>query len=292
MDHFPVVKISQNDEQYPELLRHIHKPPEVLYCRGNIKLLATLSIGVVGTRKMTPYGKEAVEYIVSDLVRAGMTVTSGLAMGIDAAAHQTTIDHGGNTIAVLGGGVDDKTIGPRTNFRLAQNILAKNGLIISEYEPGQPGQPFTFPARNRIISGLSRGIVVIEADEESGALITAKFALEQNRDVFAIPGTIFSPRSIGTNNLIQKGAKLILSAQDILDEYGHLNLEQTRPDNAQGKSPMEQTILAVLAGNGPIFVDEIIRVAGHEPAIVLSTLSLMEIKGSVKHIGNGMYRSV
>ncbi|HYU64864.1 MAG TPA: DNA-processing protein DprA, partial [Candidatus Paceibacterota bacterium] len=202
MPGYPIINLTRKDKTYPKLLSQIHQPPKMLYYRGNISLFQTPCLAVVGTRKLTPYGQEATRFLVHDLIKASCTIVSGLALGIDAAAHTAALEAGGNTIAVLGSGIDDESIYPRTNFNLAHKILNHNGLIVSEYPEGTKAQHFTFPARNRIISGLSRGVVVIEADRESGALITAQFALEQNRDVFAIPGSIFAPRSIGTNSLI------------------------------------------------------------------------------------------
>src|SRR3989344_3588610 len=212
---YPVFEIKLGGKDYPKLLVQIPDPPQQLYCRGNLELLNSECFAVVGTRKLTSYGKEATQKIVIGLVQTGFTIVSGLAMGIDAVAHQTALDTGGKTIAILGGGTDDRSIGPQINFRLAINILKSDGLIISEYPEGFHANEKTFPQRNRIISGLSRGTLVIEADEKSGALITAHCALDQNRDVFAVPGSIFSSKSLGTNTLIEKGE---ITADEIIRE--------------------------------------------------------------------------
>jgi len=211
--------ISPSDANYPKLLGEIHDPPKILYFRGDVSLLHSPCLGVVGTRKLSLYGKEVTEYFVTQLVQNGFTVVSGLALGIDAVAHRTALKTKGNTIAVLGTGIDDKSIYPKDHIQLIHEILENRGLIISEYKPGTGGSKWTFPARNRIISGLSYGVVVVEADYKSGALITAKCALDQNRDVFAIPGNVFSQKSNGTNMLIQNGAKLVHAPCDILEEY-------------------------------------------------------------------------
>src|SRR3989338_10271106 len=183
---WPVVQVDFGKESFPKLLSQIHDPPKQLYCRGNISLLNSSCLAVVGTRKLTSYGREIAQQIVRDLANNGFTIVSGLALGIDAVVHQATLDCGGKTIAVLGGGVGDRNIGPKTNFHLAQDILKNDGLLVSEYSDKDEIFALNFAIRDRIISGLSRGVLVIEADEKSGALITAKCALDQNRDVFAV----------------------------------------------------------------------------------------------------------
>jgi len=286
----PIETISRNDERYPELLRHIHAPPEQLYCRGNLKLLDSECFAVVGTRTVTPYGRDVTTQLVAGLARGGFTIVSGLALGIDAIAHESTLEHDGATIAVLGSGVDDNSIYPRNNFPLAQEILAKDGLIVSEYPLGTHATDFTFPERNRIISGLSVGVLVVEANAKSGALITARHALEQNRDVFAVPGSILSPRSAGPNRLIQRGAKAVCSAQDILDEYGHLPLPAPEHRQVSTSDPAEQKILAILGSRGPSFIDVIIRESGMEASRIIATLSRLELKGYIAELTNGHYR--
>lgn len=291
--NWPIKQIAVGEEIYPKLLGQIHDFPKTLYCRGNLNLLTKTCFAVVGTRKLTSYGKEVTQNMVRDLVQAGFVIVSGLALGIDAVAHQATLDVGGKTIAVLGGGVDDAMIGPSSNFSLAINILKNNGLIISEYPVGFHANEKTFPQRNRIISGLSKGVVVIEADEKSGALITARCALDQNRDVFAVPGNIFSSKSIGPNNLIKNGAKLVSSTQDILDEYGeNLKLFEDLKPALSTKDPVQRNILAILDKNGTVFIDDIVRESEKETPQVLAALSVLEIKGMIKNTGNGRYRKI
>ena len=289
--NWPIVQINFEKENFSKLLSQIHDPPKQLYCRGNISLLNSSCLAVVGTRKLTSYGREIAQQIVRDLANNGFTVVSGLALGIDAIVHQATIDCGGKTIAVLGGGVGDKNIGPRTNFPLAQNILKNEGLLVSEYSDNEKIFASNFAVRDRIISGLSLGVLVIEADEKSGALITAKCALDQNRDVFAEPGSVLSPKSVGPNTLIQSGAKLIMNAYDIINEY-HENL-QLFPDKKRGgltKNPTEKKIIDLLDEHSILFVDDIIRRSSMETSAISVSLSMLEIRGIIKHIGNGKYR--
>ena len=286
-----IAQIPLDNKYYPKLLAQIPDPPKKLYCRGNLNLLDSECFAVVGTRKLTSYGKEAAQKITTGLVQSGFTIVSGLAMGIDAVAHQTTLNNGGKTIAVLGGGVDDKSIGPQINFKLAIDILKNHGLIISEYPEGFHANEKTFPQRNRIISGLSRGILVIEADEKSGALITAHCALDQNRDVFAIPGSIFSSKSFGPNELIKRGAKSVTSVQDIIDEYGYnLNIFDKKRNTISTNNPVEKSIIAILEEKGEATMDEMIRESAEETSKTIATISTLEMRGIIKESGNGKYR--
>ena len=287
---FPVIEIKLGDKEYPKLLAQIHDPPERLYCRGNIGLFNTFCFSVVGTRKITSYGKEATENIVAGLAGSGMTIVSGLAFGVDSAAHQEALDNDIPTVAVLGTGVDDKSIYPNTNLPLAKKIMENNGLIISEYPIGSTGHRGSFPARDRIISGLSKGVLVVEAPEKSGALITSKFATEQNRDVFAVPGNIFSFSSAGPNMLIQRGAKPVFSAQDILGSYyENLELDLAPKKNISTKDPIQQKILDILDDKGELTTDEVIRSSELETSSVISALSILDIKGLIK-LRNNKYR--
>lgn len=281
--NFPIVEVRLKTKEYPKLLAQISDPPKQLYCRGNIKLLNSFCLSVVGTRKLTAYGKEATEHIVSGLAGSGMTIVSGLAMGIDAIAHQAALDNDLPTIAVLGSTVDDRGIGPQVNYDLAQDILKNNGLLISEYSKRSDIYPANFAIRDRITSGLCKGVLVIEAPEKSGALITTRFAAEQNRDVFALPGNIFSINSWGPNMLIQKGAKPVFSAEDILGAYYQnleLNLEPKR--NISTKNPVEQKIIDILVEKGEISVDEIIRASNLESSQIIASLSMLELKNKIK----------
>lgn len=288
----PTVQIELGEINYPKLLAQIADPPRQLYCRGNLDLLDSECMGVVGTRKLTPYGKESAQYITRGLATAGFTIVSGLAMGIDAVAHQTTLETDGKTIAVLGGGVGNQKIGPKINLALAKRILENNGLLVSEYSDKEPIFAPNFAIRNRIISGLSKGVVIIEADRGSGSLITAKCALDQNRDVFAVPGNIFSNKSAGSNDLIKNGAKLVASVRDITDEYGYnLNIFDKNRPNISTQNPVHKSIIDILEDKGESSADEMISyLLTFNTSDILSSLSVLEINGLIKRTSNGKYR--
>ncbi len=287
-----IQKIGIDSKKYPRLLKQIPDPPKLLYCRGNISLFNNFCFGVVGTRKLTVYGKEAAQLIVSGLIKVGYTIVSGLAIGIDSVAHEATLKNNGKTIAVLGTGVDDKTIYPQSNLGLARRILKQEGLIISEYKPGSTAHEGSFPQRNRIISGLSKGVLIVEADQKSGSLITARLAGEQGRDVFAIPGSIFSSKSIGPHILIKKGAKMVTTAQDIIEEYeSNPTLFENIKPAISTKNAFEKNILDIL-DRGFQFIDDIVRESGNDTSKVLAVLSMLEIRGIIKNLGNGKYHKV
>jgi DNA processing protein len=288
---YPIKEIKHGDKPYSKRLSEIHDPPKNLYYRGDIGLLDTECFGIVGTRKLTSYGREATEHIVQGLSGSGFTIVSGLAMGIDAVAHKSALDNNLRTIAVLGTGINDNNIYPQSNFNLAMRILDNNGLIITEYPENEPGYKSNFPERNRIISGLSQGVLIIEGEEKSGSLITARQAVDQNRDVFAIPGSIFSSKSIGPNILLKKGAKLVTSAQDILEEYAHeqMIIFQKKEDIST-RDPAQIKILDILDTNGNLTTDEIISKSGLEPSNTLSALSILELDGYVVKSFDGKYR--
>jgi len=277
------------DENYPTQLRHIPDPPFVLYIRGDASVLQNSCFGVVGTRNISEYGKRATPHITMDLARAGFTIVSGLAAGVDTLAHKAALDAGQKTISVLGCGIDDATVFPVQNLTLAQKIVDSGGAVISEYAPGVHGTKFSFPQRNRIISGLSRGVLVVEADIISGAIITAKAAVDQNRDVFAIPGSIFAKTSEGTNNIIKTGAKLVTCSDDILEDYG-LESKKVKKEKMKGANEMEDRILEVLSDQ-PITASEIVRLTELEPSQVNSTLMIMELNKKIKDIGHGKFVS-
>lgn len=274
--------LTINDKHYPQPLKHIAHPPHLLYLRGAKEILQSSCFAVVGTRALSEYGRRATPHITQELARAGFTIVSGLATGVDTLAHKAALDEGGKTIAVLGCGPDDSTIFPQQNLKLAHKIIATGGVVISEYAPGSHGSKFTFPQRNRIISGLSKGVLVVEADIQSGALITAHAAVEQNRDLFCVPGSIFAKTSQGSNYMIQKGAKLVMSAQDVLEEYGIELAKSEREIKAENET--EAKILAVLASE-PVMIDDIIRKTGLATAQVNATLVLMELNRKVKNLG-------
>ncbi len=277
--------VTIKDEVYPSQLKEIASAPPVLYIRGDRNILSNKSIAIVGSRKFTEYGRRVTENLTKDLVRAGLTIVSGLALGIDGIAHRAALDAGGLTAAVLGTGIDDRTIYPRDHFNLAKNIIENGGALLTEQPPRTPSLKQNFPARNRIMSGLALGTLVIEAAENSGSLITAQFALEQNREVFAVPGDIFSPQSAGANILIKRGAKLVSSTTDILEEF---NLSRTHPQLAlklfKPKTDEEKTIWKILS-NDPLHIDKISKLAKLDTATVSSVLATLEIEGAVKNIG-------
>ncbi|HOW60691.1 MAG TPA: DNA-processing protein DprA [Candidatus Moranbacteria bacterium] len=278
------------DEEYPELLKQIPDSPYLIYMKGNLNCLKLPMVAVVGSRKLTEYGSRVTRVFARDLANNGICVVSGLAFGIDSAAHQGALDAKGKTIAVLGNSLDAESIYPRSNFQLAQDIIENDGLLISEFAMKTQAANWTFPARNRIMAGMSLGTLVIEAALESGSLITANLALDYNREVFAVPGSVFSPQSAGTHMLIKSsGAKLVSCATDILSE---LRIEQdikpaTEKINLE-LTEEEKNILSVLS-HEKIYIDRITKLTKLETATVSSTLSLLEIKGLVKNIGGQQY---
>lgn len=283
--------ISDRDEDYPEILHEISNSPAALYGTGNIASLKnTTALGVVGTRKPTHYGLEATEKITGELARAGVTIVSGLATGIDSRAHATAIENSAKTIAVLGSGLDQNSLFPQENRGLMRRIIESGGAALSEYPPGTPALKEHFPQRNRIISGLSQGILVIEAREKSGALITARFALEQNREVFALPGSIFTPTAVGPNRLIQDGAKLILSATDIFTELG-IDYNKEEKKKTEGLLNEKESMLLELLEE-PLGVDFIKEKTGLDTPVIVTSLSMLELKGLVKNLGGDTYQKI
>lgn len=274
------------DETYPHRLKEIEQPPPVLYLRGEISPEDSWSVAIVGTRRVTPYGRQVTEEIATFLAANGITVVSGLARGVDAIAHHAALRAGGRTLAVLGSGVD--RVYPPENRSLAEQITG-HGAVLSDYVPGTPPDSSNFPPRNRIISGLSIAVIVIEAGETSGALITAEFAAEQGREIFAVPGNILAPQSKGTNKLIQRGAHPLLSASDIMQV---LNLTRVGQHKAARKAlPADEVEAKVLAtmGEEPLHVDEIRNQVGLPVEKVSAALVMMELKGMVRQVGNMQY---
>jgi DNA processing protein len=273
--------LTWQDESYPPYLKEIPDPPPVLYLRGDLQTRDQWAIAVVGTRRASAYGRHVTRQLVSDLARSGATIISGLARGIDGEAHQAALDAGGRTIAVLGSGIDQ--IYPPEHRKLASQVIA-GGALLSEFHPGTPPDGGNFPRRNRIISGLSLGVLVVEAGERSGASITANYALDQGRDVFAVPGNIGARTSLGTNRLIQQGAKLVLNAQDILEELNMTMVaEQVATQLALPATHEEAQLMQLLSAH-PSHVDELSRRAGMAVAQVTSTLTMMELKGMVRQV--------
>ena len=274
------------DEEYPSLLSQIYDPPILLYYKGSLDCLKQKSIAVVGTRKMTGYGRMACEKFVKNLVQFNLTIVSGLAKGIDTEAHKTAVLEDGQTVGVLGGGINE--IYPPENRNLAQEIINGHGAIISEFPPSYPHLPGNFPARNRIISGLSLATLVVEAASDSGSLITARFALEQGRDVFAIPGPITSSLSKGPIDLIKDGARAVFESGEILEEMGIFQPQANVAITVENLSEDEKKVLKLLE-NENIHVDEIGRTLEFSSAKISSILLKMEIAGLVQNLGGGMY---
>ncbi len=275
------------DPAYPARLAEIYDAPPVLYARGDFAPEDDLAVAVVGTRNVTAYGREVTHRLVTDLARRNVTVVSGLARGVDGLAHRAALEAGGRTIAVFACGVD--VIYPPEHRRLAEDI-ARCGVLVSEYAVGSQPEAGNFPARNRIISGLTLGTVVIEAGEKSGALITARRALEQNREVFAVPGGIYAPHSQGTNRLIRdSAAKLVMSADDVLEELRlqlvpqQLEMRRLLPENET-----ESCLIALLSPE-PRHIDELTRQSKLPAAEVSSALTIMELKGLVRQVGGMQY---
>jgi len=281
--------VTIKDENYPYLLRSIPNVPPVLYVKGQVLQEDQFAIAIVGTRKKTSYGKQVALELSRFLADNGISIISGMARGIDTFAHQGALNAGGRTIAVLGCGLDYTY--PPENHKLSQRII-ENGALISEYYPGTKPEAKNFPPRNRIISGLARAVVVIEAGERSGALITAKFAIEQNRDVFAIPGSIYAPRSRGTNRLISDGAIPLLDFKELLL---FLNLEQTAEyryvQKSLPKNDVELLLLETIRDE-PLHIDEIKNITSLSTDKVSANLTMMELKGLIRKTGNMTYQAL
>jgi DNA processing protein len=281
--------LTWEDEAYPQRLKEIEQPPPVLYIRGEYLPDDLFAVAVVGTRRVTAYGRQITEELSSFLAANGITLISGLARGVDAIAHQTALKAGGRTIGVLGSGVD--RIYPPEHRALAEKMIER-GAIISDYAPGTPPDALNFPPRNRIIAGLSLAVVVVEAGETSGALITAEFAAEQGREIFAVPGSILAPQSKGTNKLIQQGALPLLSVNDLMQA---LDLTRMGEQKAARKIiPTDETEarLMNILGAEPLHVDEIRNQTELPIEKVSATLALMELKGMVRQVGGMNYVAV
>lgn len=286
-----IYQITQKYPDFPSILREISSPPKFLNVWGKIpKTEHCLSI--VGTRRCSAYGKEILRKIIAGLAPHNFTIISGLAMGIDSQAHKSALENHMPTIAVLGCGLNYDVFFPKQNWRLAEEIVERDGAVISEYENDKKAEFWTFPQRNRIISGLSKATLVVEAPEKSGALITSRFALDQNREVMAIPGAVFSQNSKGTNKLIKQGAHLIESAEDILEIYG---IDFEKSDFSTKKSdflvtPQEKIIFDSIIE--PIDIDSIIRACKMPSYEVQAIIGLMELRGIIKNIGGQYIRNI
>lgn len=278
--------LSLKDQDYPVSLKNISQPPVFLYCRGNINLLKNKIIGVVGTRKPTTYGKICCEKFTKELIDSKVTIASGLALGIDIISHKTALELKGNTIAVVGSGLD--IIYPYDNKKYWEEI-GKSGLLLSEFPLGTKPFSYNFPRRNRIIVGISKGILIIESKEKGGSLISASIALDEGRDIFAVPGDIFCPVSIGTNNLIKKSeAKLVTCGEDILKEFNWKNFSTILENDSLNLNKEESIIYNFLDTEKSL--DELILNTGMKASTVLAILINMEINNTVASVSGGKYR--
>jgi DNA processing protein len=276
------------DDDYPTNLRHVADPPPVLFLRGKLRAEDARAVALVGTRRATAYGHSVAERLARDLVGAGITVVSGLAKGVDTAAHQAAVAAGGRTLAVLGNGLDQ--VYPPENGGLAQRIVESTaGALVSEFAPGVPPDAVNFPRRNRIISGLSLATVIVEAGEKSGALITADFALEQGRDVLAVPGSIFNPNSAGTNYLLKQGAIPVTSVQDILEAIGSPTGDAPQLVRDVPNLVGEESVVCQALDGEPRHVDDLARTLGIGSGTVSATLAMLELKGLARQVGSMLY---
>jgi DNA processing protein len=279
-----------DDAGYPRRLREIDNPPPLLFVRGELTTADDWAVAIVGTRKASTYGKEVAHELATSLAAAGVTVVSGFARGIDATAHLAALEAGGRTLAVLGSGLDK--LYPAEHAALAERLVGQ-GALISDYPLGTPPEATNFPPRNRIISGLTLGTIVVEAAAESGALITTEFTMEQGREVFAVPGNIFNRNSQGPNKLIQLGAKMVTSAEDVLEELNLKMASHQAEARAQlslfdGADETEKKLLAHLSAE-PLHADELSVLTSLPIATISSALAMMELKGMARQVGGMTY---
>jgi DNA processing protein len=279
------------DDEYPCNLRQVADAPPVLFVRGSLRPADGQAVALVGTRRATAYGRAVAERLAGDLASAGVTVVSGLAKGVDTSAHLATLEAGGRTLAVLGNGLD--RVYPPENGALARRIADNDrGALVSEFAPGVPPDAVNFPRRNRIISGLSRATVIVEAGERSGALITADFALEQGREVLAVPGSIFNLMSVGAHQLLRQGATPVTCAGDILEALGAPpEASVTRAHEVPEVSPPEATLWRALAGE-PRHADDLARTLGLSAGEVAATLTMLEVRGLARRVGSMLYTRI
>ena len=282
-----VTALTWEDSEYPRRLKEIYDLPPVLYVKGTLLPEEERSVAVVGTRRATAYGREAASQLTADLARSGVTIASGLARGIDAIAHRAALEAGGRTIAVLGSGLD--VMYPPEHAPLAAQVM-EHGALVTEHPQGVRPEAKNFPRRNRIMSGMTLGTLVIEAPEGSGAIWTVRHALEQNREVFCVPGSIFSPNSRATNLLIQQGAKLVMDFKDVLEELNLAGIGEQLPLAALF-APADDTEATLLGHHtyDPVHIDEVGRLSGLPISTVSGTLTIMELKGLVKQVGAMSY---
>ena len=278
--------IDESSSEFPQRLAQISVPPAMLYVKGRIPDLDH-GLSVVGTRKFTGYGERVCRSVVYDIARYGVPIISGLALGIDSIAHKACLEAGTPTIAVLGGGLDDSVLYPKSNRELVNRIIETGGAVVSEFHPKMQPRRETFPMRNRIVAGMSRGILVIEAPRKSGTMITVERALEENRDVFAIPGNIDQKTAEGTNYLIKQGATVVTEAQDILDCFG---LDATLKEESVASFPPGQQVVITALSTQSMNLEQLASSTGQSVATLMTTLSLMELTGIVIVDGHGVYQ--
>lgn len=287
MKNYKYEVIDCDSEAYPNKLKQIDNPPKKLYLAGDISLISTESVAIVGSRKFTKYGREISQIIAKELAKCSITVVSGMALGIDTFAHEASLKANGKTIAVIGTGIN--MVYPASNRGLMEEIYNK-GLIISEYEPNFSGSKFTFPLRNRIISGISSKVVIVEAGAKSGALITANYAIEQGKDVYSVPGNINSYASIGTNKLIYDGANPLINIGDLISNLG---IEYVKNDiKINDLSEEEMRIAKEVRESGVITADEIYKKTGYEMSKINSIITILEIKGIIRSYGGKIYYEI
>ena len=289
--------ITWHDKRYPSLLKQITHPPAVLFYKGNLdKFFLTknyVALAIVGARQNTIYAEKVLNYLLPDLIKNNIYIVSGLALGVDAFAHKITLQNNGLTIAVLGSGLSRKCFYPPANYYLAQQILENDGLILSEFTPQEPARKQNFPRRNRLLSGLVQGVLIIEAQNKSGSLITANFALEQGREVLAVPGNIFSNSSMGTNQLIQNGAWPVLETTDILNIFSLPNLVNNKTKKTKERTSYQpnnelEKIIYELIKNADLLaeslsVDNLIMKTKLDSAKINSTLTILELNGAIQN---------
>jgi len=285
MQEIKKVKITDND--YPEAIKTLSDAPKVLYYRGILPTPEEMCVAVVGTRRPSSYGEQVAFQITGELVNAGITIVSGMAPGVDTFAHKACIERGKRTIAVLGSGLDESAMYPQENVELSRQIVKNGGCLISEYPPTKPGMLHQFPARNRIVVALSQGVLVVEAKERSGSLITARLANEQHKKLFAVPGPVYTLNSKGPNKLIKAGATLTEGAQDILDVLG-IESQKFVTTRISAENPHEAAIFAALE-EGSLYIDKIIEKTKLSAPVAGSTLALMEISGKIRSLGGNVY---
>ena len=281
--------ITREDDDYPSLLKNIYDPPFCLFVKGSLKNI-TYPLAIVGPRKYSTYGKQMAQDFASNLAKAGFSIISGLALGIDGIAHSSALDIGGKTSAVLGCGINKNNIYPSCHKQLSEKIIASGGALISEYPPNTLPNKYTFPMRNRIVAGISLGTLVIEGAEKSGALITAQCTLDYGREIFAIPQNITSPTSTGVNKLLKTGAHFVTETKDIIEILNLSEiLEVTKTiDNSVDSHSTDNKILSTMSKE-PMHIDIIVKKTGLNSHTVSSTLALLELSGKIRNLGSMMF---